>query len=107
VTVTVPSTTDATGRTVFLAGTLSALGTGLPDWNPAGIAMTRVDATHWTATLSGPAGAAVQYKYTLGDWDHVEKGAGCAELGNRTLTLGSGTQTDAVVNWRNVRPCGS
>jgi glucoamylase len=107
VTVTVPSTTDATGRTVFLAGTLSALGSGLPDWNPAGIAMTRVDATHWTAVLTGPPGAALQYKYTLGDWDHVEKGAGCVELGNRALTLASGSQADTVVNWRNVSPCGS
>ncbi|HXM54739.1 MAG TPA: glucan 1,4-alpha-glucosidase [Candidatus Dormibacteraeota bacterium] len=107
ITVTVPSTTDATGRTVFLAGTLSGLGSGLPDWSPAGIAMTRVDATHWTAVLTGPAGASLQYKYTLGDWDHVEKGAGCVELGNRSLTLASGTQGDTVVNWRNVSPCGA
>ena len=106
-TVTVPASTDGTGRTVFLAGTLSALGSGLPDWNPAGIAMTRVDATHWTSVLTGPPGAALQYKYTLGDWDHVEKGAGCVELANRSLTLASGSQADTVVNWRNVSPCGS
>jgi glucoamylase len=106
-TVTVPSSTDATGRTVFLAGTLSALGTGLPDWNANGLAMTRTDATHWTVALTGPAGAALQYKFTLGDWDHVEKGAGCAELANRSLTLAAGTQADTVVNWRNVSPCGA
>jgi glucoamylase len=107
VTVTVPASTDATGRTVFLAGTLSALGSGLPDWSPAGVAMTRVDATHWTAVLNGPAATALQYKYTLGDWDHVEKGAGCAELGNRSLTLASGSQTDTAAGWRNVSPCGA
>jgi len=107
VTVTVPSSTDSTGRTVFLAGTLSALGSGLPDWAANGIAMTRADATHWTATLAGPAGAALQYKYTLGDFDHVEKGAGCAEIANRAMTLTAGTQADTVVDWRNVSPCGA
>jgi glucoamylase len=106
-TVTVPASTDATGRTVFLAGTLGALGSGLPDWNPAGIAMTRVDATHWRVALTGPAGAGLEYKLTLGDWDHVEKGAGCAEIANRSLTLTSGAQTDTVANWRNVSPCGA
>src|SRR5262249_8264772 len=98
-TVTVPSSTDATARTGVLAGTVSALGSGLPDWGPAGIAMTRVDATHWRVALTGPAGAALQYKFTLGDWDHVEKGAGCAEIANRSLTLTSGAQADTVVNW--------
>jgi hypothetical protein len=107
VTVTVPASTDSTGRTVFLAGTLSALGSGLPDWNPNGIAMTRVDATHWTVTLTGAAGAQLQYKYTLGDWDHVEKGSGCAEIANRAMTLTTGSQADTVVDWRNVTPCGS
>jgi glucoamylase len=107
VTVTVPASTDGTGRTVFLAGTLSALGSGLPDWTANGIAMTRVDATHWTATLTGAAGAQLQYKYTLGDFDHVEKGAGCAEIANRGMTLSSGSQADTVANWRNVSPCGS
>ena len=53
-----------------------------------------------------------EYKYTLGDWDHVEKDAGCGETGNRMLTLSygsSGTQTvnDLVPNWRNIAPCGN
>jgi glucoamylase len=107
VTVTVPAGTDGTGRAVFMAGTLSALGSGLGDWAPAGLPMTRIDATHWTATLTGPAAAQLQYKYTLGDWDHVEKGAGCTEVGNRALTLNAGSQSDTVANWRNVSPCGS
>jgi len=105
--VTVPASTDGTGRSVFLAGTLSALGSGLPDWSPNGIPMARMDATHWTVTLTGPAGAQLQYKYTLGDWDHVEKGAGCAEIANRATTLNAGSQADTVVDWRNVSPCGA
>jgi hypothetical protein len=71
-----------------------------------------VDATHWTITLSGEEGVQIQYKYTLGDWEHVEKGAACDELSNRMLTLSygaTGTQvvSDTVENWRNVAPCGN
>ncbi len=110
--VTVPSSTDSTGRSVHIAGTLSRLEGGLPDWDPGAVALTRVDATHWTITLYGLEATQLEYKYTLGDWDHVEKGASCDELANRQLTLSygaSGTQTvnDTVQNWRNVAPCGN
>jgi glycosidase len=111
-TVTVPNSTDDTGRAVHLAGSLDTLGTGLPSWDPTAGAMTRVDATHWTMTLSGPEDAQLQYKYALGDWDHVEKDAACAEIANRSITLtygpgGDQAVADTVQNWRNVAPCGN
>jgi hypothetical protein len=110
--VTVPATTDSTGRSVYIAGSLNLLDGGLPEWNPGATVLTRVDATHWSITLSGNEGVQVQYKYTLGDWEHVEKGAACDELSNRMLTLSygaTGTQlvSDTVLNWRNVAPCGN
>jgi hypothetical protein len=54
----------------------------------------------------------VQYKYTLGSWDFVEKGAACEELDNRVVILqysatGVMTVDDTVANWRNVAPCGN
>ena len=109
---TVPASTDGTGRSVYIAGTLHLLDGGLPEWNPGGVVLTRVDATHWTITLSGKEGVQIRYKYTLGDWEHVEKGAVCDEIPDRLLTLSygtSGTQTvsDAALNWRNVAPCGN
>ena len=52
--VTVPATTDATGRAVHIAGTFAALG-GV-DWDPTQGTMTRVDATHWSLTLTGKEG---------------------------------------------------
>ncbi len=106
--VTVPEGTDgvAASVTVYLAS-------NFPDnsWNPAGQALARVDATHWSATIDLPEGRELQYKYTLGSWDHVEKGASCEELGNRSAIIAygaSGTMTldDTVLNWRNVPPCG-
>jgi glycosidase len=111
-TVTVPATTDATGRQVHIAGTLTRFDGGLPDWDPGAGTMSRVDATHWTIMLSGLEGIQVEYKYTLGDWDHVEKDGSCGEIANRQLTLtygANGTQAvnDTVPNWRNVAPCGT
>jgi hypothetical protein len=111
-TVTVPATTDAAGRDVVIAGTLQRLDGGLPEWDPSGVELTRVDATHWTVTLSGKESTQLAYKYTLGDWEHVEKDVACGEIGDRQLTLSygtSGTQNvaDTVDNWRNVAPCGN
>jgi len=110
--VTVPATTDATGRAVHIAGFLDRLDGNNPQWDPAATPLTRVDATHWTITFTGTESTALEYKYTLGDWDHVEKDGSCGEIANRTLTLSygsSGTQTvnDVVLNWRNVPPCGN
>jgi hypothetical protein len=110
--VTVPASTDATNRLVYIAGSLNRLDGGLPEWNPGGVVLTRVDATHWTITLTGKETTQVEYKYALGSWDYVEKGATCDEIGNRQLTLSygtTGTQTvnDTVLNWRNVPLCGN
>jgi hypothetical protein len=110
--VTVPATTDGTGRSVYIAGFLDRLNGGLPQWDPGGVVLTRMDATHWTITFTGLEATQIEYKYALGSWDYVEKGATCDELGNRQLTLNYGatgvqTVNDSVLNWRNVAPCGN
>jgi glycosidase len=107
--VTVPAGTP-TGASVYIAGTLDLLDPPAPAWDPGATVLTKIDATHWTITLHGLEGVDLQYKYTLGSWDYVEKGAACEELANRELTLAydsGGTQTvnDIVLNWRNVPPC--
>jgi hypothetical protein len=108
--VTVPAATDP--RTVYIAGFLDRLDGNLPQWNPGGVSLTRVDATHWTITFTGKEGVQLEYKYALGSWDFVEKDGACGETPNRQLTLAwgaNGTQTvnDTVPNWRNVPPCGN
>jgi len=112
VNVAVPATTDATGRSVYIAGFLDRLDGNLPQWDPGGVVLTRVDSTHWTITFTGRESVQIEYKYTLGDWDHVEKDGACGEIANRQLTLSYGTTgtqvvNDAVLNWRNVAPCGN
>jgi hypothetical protein len=110
--VTVPSTTDATGRSVHIAGFLDRFDGGFPQWDPGAVALAHVDATHWTITFTGKENTPIEYKYTLGDWDHVEKDDACGEIANRQITLSygaSGAQNvnDTVLNWRNVAPCGN
>ena len=112
-TVTVPPPVeDAVGRSVYIAGTLNRLEGGLPEWNPAGVVLTKLDDTHWRVTLAGFEGTQIEYKYVLGAWEYVEKDAACGEIANRMLTLAygaDGTQavSDTVPNWRNVEPCGN
>ena len=84
----------------------------LPDWDPGATPLDKVDDTHWTITLRGAEGTALEYKYVLGDWTYVEKDAACGEIANRTLvvTFGEGDRqavNDTVLNWRNVAPCGN
>ncbi|MGH3071233.1 MAG: alpha-amylase family glycosyl hydrolase [Gaiellaceae bacterium] len=111
-TVTVPATTDATGRSVHIAGLLDRLDGGLPQWDPAGVVLTRLDATHWRVTLTGKEFTQLAYKYVLGAWEYVEKDAACGEIGDRQLTLSYGATgvqnvSDTAENWRNVAPCGN
>ncbi len=110
--VTVPSTTDGTGRDVHIAGFLDRLDGDHPQWDPGGTPLTRVDASRWTITFTGEEGTQLEYKYALGSWDYVEKDGSCGEIANRQLTLAygsDGTQvvSDTVENWRNVAPCGN
>ncbi|HEY9087017.1 MAG TPA: alpha-amylase family glycosyl hydrolase [Anaerolineaceae bacterium] len=103
--VTVPDSTAATGLPVYIAGNFNG-------WNPGGTVMTQVDATHWTITLNLDEGYVMEYKYTLGSWDYVEKDAACGEISNRKVTIyygaaGTQEQVDIVPAWRNVSPCGN
>ena len=110
--VTVPASTDGTGRSVYIAGFLDRLDGNLPQWDPGGVVLTQIDATTWTLTLTGKESTQIEYKYTLGLWDFVEKDGVCGEIANRQLTLSYGTDgtqviNDIVPNWRNVAPCGN
>jgi hypothetical protein len=107
-----PPVEDAVGRSVYIAGTLNRLEGGLPEWNPGGVVLTKVDDTHWRVTLQGTEGTQIEYKYVLGAWEYVEKDGACGEIANRMLTLSfgsDGTQAvnDTAENWRNVEPCGN
>ena len=108
VNVTVPVNTDASGDLVYLAGNLSVLGLGQSDWAANGIPMTRVSATRWTATVQAAAATTLSYKYDLGgSWANVEKNPDCGDIGNRSMSVSGGTETDTVANWGGPGACGS
>jgi alpha-amylase len=107
VTVTVPVNTAASGDTVYLAGTLSALGEGASNWSPAGLPMTPLSATRWSATITATADTTLSYKYDLGgSWSDAEETAVCGAAANRSMSVNGGTQTDTVANWAGPGACG-
>ncbi|HSJ52535.1 MAG TPA: alpha-amylase, partial [Anaerolineae bacterium] len=100
---TLPNTTPG-DATVYMGGSFNG-------WNPAGTLMAR-DGLLATVTLVLYEGDHLEYKYTLGSWDYVEKGAACEEISNRVSTVVYGSDgtmvvDDVVLNWRNVLPCGN
>jgi hypothetical protein len=109
--VTVPAGTPA-DKSVYIAGFLDRLDGNNPQWNPGDVVLTKIDATTWRITFTGKETTQIEYKYTLGSWDFVEKDGACGEIPNRALTLSYGATgvqmvNDVVLNWRNVAPCGN
>jgi len=56
-------------------------------------------------------GTTIQYKYSRGTWDAVEKDKGCGEIPNRTMTADYGASQqqlvqDQVAKWRDIDGCG-
>ncbi len=105
-TTTLPANTPA-GDTVHIAGSFPA---PYPQWDPGALPMTRLDATHAQITLNMLEGTQVEYKYTRGTWDSVEKGPACEEIPNRQLSVehsANGTQQvgDTVAKWRDIDAC--
>ena len=98
---TLPDTTPD-GWDVYMGGSFNG-------WDQAGTLMTR-DGLSATVTLTMYEGDQIEYKYTLGSWTYVEKGAACEEIDNRTATIWYGTEgtmelNDTVLNWRNLGSC--
>ncbi|MFN8517963.1 MAG: alpha-amylase family glycosyl hydrolase [Chloroflexota bacterium] len=100
--VTVPADTPADAQ-LFIAGDFQG-------WAPGDTPMTQVDDTTWSIDLPFESGTALQYKYTRGSWEAVEKDAQCGEIPNRALTVdGSAgpaqTIEDTVATWRDIAGC--
>ncbi len=77
--VTVPPGSPA-GEAVHVTGSVPELGS----WDPAGRAMTRLDASRFLLRVRLPLGLAVEYKYTRGSWATVEKRLDGSERPNRS-----------------------
>jgi hypothetical protein len=104
----VPATTDATGKTVYVAGLLDRLDGAYSKWDPLGAPMTRVDATHWRIEFSGSEGTRFDYVYTLGSWETEGGDTACGPDFTVTLDYGAdGLQkvADVVPNFDGNAAC--
>lgn len=100
VNVTVPAGTPGT---VYIVGSQPEIG----NWDPGAVPMTQVNDTTWTIDLSFLDGTAMEFKFTRGNWETVEKEPdGNGEIPNRQLMVDYGTDGTQVVdlvvqNWRD------
>jgi predicted alpha/beta superfamily hydrolase len=92
-----PASTPA-GDELWICGDHASLGT----WNGSGLALARTGDGTWRATLELPAGTALEFKVTRGDWNRVEKDAAGGEIANRRWTVrGDDTVRVEVQTWRD------
>lgn len=83
-------------------------GPDYPQWDPAGMQMEALGTGSWLVTLQLTPGQRVEYKFTRGSWETVEKGAACEELANRVTIVADEAAprvTDEVAQWRDVGGC--
>ncbi|MGA9532288.1 MAG: cellulase family glycosylhydrolase [Anaerolineales bacterium] len=106
---TVPVTFEAavpaeTTGDVFLSGSFPE--TNLPAWLPWMILLQRSGGTY-RVSIDLPIGSQVEYAYTRGSWETVERPASCAETQARTLTVGDAPMTVSgqVELWRDTGGC--
>ncbi len=95
---------DFTPGTVYIVGDHAEIG----NWNPAAIPMSPAGISNtWTITRTFLDGTPIEYKFTRGSWDMVEKEAdGNGEITNRQLTVNYGIDGNQIVdltvaNWRD------
>jgi hypothetical protein len=108
--VRVPENLVGVGQSVYLAGTLKAIGKRGDEWDAKGQKMKKIDNTRWTLTFTAPENTEIEYKYTVGDWDHVEIDQYCSEVPNRRLIVlpSKGLEEivdDIVYGFRGVSHC--
>ena len=80
----VPTNTPANAA-VFLAGSLPGVGS----WKADGVQLARADDGTYSGSLMLEAGQTLEYKFTCGSWDAVEKAADGSERFNRVAPVGA------------------
>jgi len=73
-----PEGTPADAK-IYLAGNAKELG----EWKADGLELKKGEDGKYTATLEVPKGAKLEYKFTRGNWDTVEKKSDGSDLDNR------------------------
>jgi predicted alpha/beta superfamily hydrolase len=86
---------------IYIAG-------GFNGWNPGDINHQLYENSYeqWETVLDGfPDGLSIEYKFTRGSWETVEKGPSGEEIPNREFTFGNGdTVYITIQNWADQNP---
>jgi hypothetical protein len=100
ITVKVPAYTPENAG-IFITGSSPELG----GWDPSKVRLARNPDGSYGIALSVRPGSTLEYKYTRGSWDTVEKGADLSEVDNRRAVIeGTAAITDTVLNWTDKKP---
>ena len=98
VTFTLASIPDYTPESdqIYIAGSMNG-------WNPgdAQYALQKNDSDIWEITINGYSdGETIEFKFTRGSWETVEKGTEGEEISNRSFTFGNGETVEITIhNW--------
>lgn len=84
------------GDSLYIAGNFTNWEPGVSDF-----VMHKNAQGKWEITLAlQPEGTSIQFKFTRGSWETVEKGANGEEISNRTFTYGNGETVNVnILNW--------
>lgn len=74
------------GADGYLTGNIPALGS----WRADGLRLLRDNHGNFVAHFEAPEGEKLEFKFTLGTWDSVEKDANGGDIPNRKITVGQG-----------------
>jgi hypothetical protein len=89
-----------TGTEVFLAG---LFGADLPAWSPYTALLLPDDSLERSVTMLLERGTAIEYVYTRGGFDTIERPTSCGETPPRTAVVSEGlVLEDAVVAWQDT-----
>jgi predicted alpha/beta superfamily hydrolase len=91
----IPSYTPP-GDQLYIAGDFNGWNPG----DPAYVLSKNEDEKWYYTSDSVPEGSQIQYKFTRGSWETVEKGPNGEEIPNRVFTFGNGDTIHTVIyNW--------
>jgi len=106
-TVSVPANTPAADH-IYIAGNFNFWDPGPGQAGTDGlehdVLMNLTGTNQRQIALSFASGQVLEYKYTRGSWNKVEKGAGGEDIANRTLAISAtnGEENDVVASWADI-----